>query len=84
MQNQQAKNLSLRLTLQVASIMQNNNVYKDLSRISKLRTSPSTDALSLCQEYYYNNLNFTYKPNLYKSNLILFLITLTPFKPVNS
>ena len=34
--------------------MQNNNIYKDLSRISKLRTSPFTDALSLYQEYYYN------------------------------
>ena len=29
------------------SIMQNNNAYKDLSRISKLKTSPFTDALSL-------------------------------------
>ena len=34
--------------------MQNNNVYKDLSRIGELRTSPSTDALSLCQECYYD------------------------------
>jgi hypothetical protein len=59
MQNQQAKNLSLYLTLQVASIMQNNNIYKDLSRISELKTSPSTNTLSLCQEHYHNNLNLT-------------------------
>ena len=47
MQNQQAKNLSLRLTLRVASITQNNNVYKDLSKINKLKTSPSTNTLNL-------------------------------------
>ena len=55
--------------------MQNNNVYKDLSKISKLRTSPFTNALSLCQEYYYNNLNFTfdlYKLNPYEPDLITF------------
>jgi hypothetical protein len=62
MQNQRAKNLSLRLTLWVASITQNNNVYKNLSRIGKLRTSPSTNALSLYQERYYNNLNLTFNP----------------------
>ena len=28
--------------------------YKDLSRIGELRTSPSTDALSLCQERYHD------------------------------
>ena len=53
--------------------MQNNNIYKDLSRISKLKTSPSTDILSFCQEYYYNNFNLTFNfINLTPINLTLY------------
>jgi hypothetical protein len=29
------------------SIIQNNNIYKDLSKINKLKTSPFTNTLSL-------------------------------------
>jgi hypothetical protein len=46
--------------------MQNNNIYKDLSRIGKLRTSPFTNTLSLCQECYYNKIlcRYAYKHKL--------------------
>ena len=53
--------------------MQNNNVYRDLSKISKLRTSPSTNALSFCQECYYNKTlcryAYKYKPIRLRADL---------------
>ena len=50
--------------------MQNNNVYKDLSRISELRTSPSTDALSLRQERYYDKPRADMHTNLNRQDTV--------------
>jgi hypothetical protein len=53
--------------------MQNNNAYKDLSKIGELRTSPSTNALSLCQKRYYNNLNFIFNLPINPTSINLML-----------
>jgi hypothetical protein len=58
--------------------MQNNNVYRDLSKIGELRTSPSTDARSLCQECYHDKPRADMYTNLNRQNTVPICLRTNP------